>query len=232
MEEIRVKSEEEFKRLCKRIDEEASAGADHLHLLNGLDEARKEYYLEMNESNTFWYLTFIAHQDTVLSHLCRLYDQYGGALSLGRFLLTVKANQNLFTEQAFKERLKGNPHVDTLAEGRGIDNAALDTEIASVTVSDGLVSKLMQVRNTRISHTGADEVRKDTPQVWLPVTDIEALLTRARTITARYSLAYGASMQIGIAGADDYKHTLGWVRKAITAHRVRIEEEIQRAAAV
>jgi hypothetical protein len=225
MHEIRTSSEEEFERLRERIALEASNAADHLYLLRGLDESRVEYDREMNESNTFWYLTFIAHRNSVLSHLCRLYDKDSAALSLGRFLLTVKANSPLFSETAFRERLKHNPHVDTLADARTIDESELAKELASVSDKDPLVSRLLDLRNTVISHTAADEVRKGADQVWLPIQDIETLLGRARAITSKYSLLYRASMYGGIAGADDYKATLRCVRKALKSHPAEAERK-------
>jgi hypothetical protein len=157
---IRVKSEEEFERVRDRIDLEVNHAKDHWDLLKGLEASREDYYIEMNESNTFWHLTLIAHRDAVLSHMCRLYDKYAGALSLGRFLLTVKANRDLFSDTAFRERLKDNPHVDTLVSDRVIDDSELDTEFASVSGSDPLVSRLWDLRDTVISHTDAEKLER------------------------------------------------------------------------
>jgi len=92
-------NEAEFERIRDRIDLEASHAADHLLLLQGLVAARDEYHLEMNESNTFWHLTFKAHLDAVVSHLCRLYDKTKGTLSLDKFLRTVKAHPELLQRQ-------------------------------------------------------------------------------------------------------------------------------------
>jgi len=139
---IRVNNEEEFERLRDRIDLEASNASDHFDLLKGLEASRQDYYLEVNESNTFWHLTFIAHRDAVLSHLCRLYDRDGGAQSLRRFLLTVRANPDFFSEAAFRERLKDNVHVDTLANARRFDERELDRELASVSGTESSVSRL------------------------------------------------------------------------------------------
>jgi hypothetical protein len=227
MKPIRVTSEKEFERLRDRIDLETSDAADHFYLLKGLDESSEDYCLEMNESSTFWHLTFIAHRDAVLSRLCLLYDQYDGALSLGRFLLTVKANRALFSDAACRERLIGNPHVDALVHDRAIDDSELDREVASVSDADPLVAKLSRLRNKVISHTDADTVRRGTPRFWLPVQDIETLLSRARSITSKYSLLYRASTYGRMVGTDDYKATLRWLRKALSSHRAQIDKEVE-----
>jgi hypothetical protein len=229
---IRVKSEEQFERLRDSIDLEVSHAADHFYLLKGLEASRKDYALEMNESNTFWHLTLLAHRDAVLSHLCRLYDKHEAALSLGKFLVTVKNNRDLFSDAAFRKRLKDNPHVDRLVTGRAIDDTALEKEFDSVSGGNPLVRKLWKLRDTVISHTSADNVAKGkhgAARASLPVQDIEVLLRRAGTITSKYSLFWGASRYGGIAGADDYTSTLQWVRKALAAHRAGVDEQIRQA---
>jgi hypothetical protein len=223
-----IPNETSFERQRDRIDLEASHAADHLYLLKGLMESRKDYYLEMNESNTFWHLTFKAHLDAVLSHLCRLYDRTRRTLSLGKFLRTVKANPALFSDAAFRERLKDNPHVDTLY--RALDSSELDEELASVSDSDPLVKKLLDIRKQSISHIDAERVINNEPVTGLTAHDIETLLSRARAITSKYSLFYRASAYGGIVGADDYKSTLQWLRKALSAHQTEVAEEMQRAA--
>ena len=157
--------------------------ADHFDLLNGLWVSRGEYSCEMNVSNTFWHLTFIAHRDAALSHLCRLYDKDTAALSLVRFLKTVKENRDLFSDVAFRERLKGNEHVDALIQDRAIDDSEIEAELASVDHSDPLLSRLMDLRNHVISHTAADRVRRSMPNPGLPAQEVGMLLNRARSIT-------------------------------------------------
>jgi hypothetical protein len=146
---------------------------------------------------------------------------------LGRFLQTVKANRELFSDAAFRERLKDNAYVDSLAEARSFDDSELDRDLASVSGSDLLVKKLWALRDTVISHTDADKVVKDATQTWLPEQELETLLSRAEAITTRYSLLYRASQYGGIACANDYKSTLEWLRKALSAHDAQIDKEIR-----
>jgi ribonuclease D len=228
---IRVGNEEEFERLRDRIDREVSHARHHWTLLSQLEEISAEYWREMNESNTFWHLTFIAHRDAVLAHLGRIYDEYTGSLNLARFLETVRVNRTFFSDDAFKERLKGNPHIESLVKNRPIDDAALDAELKTVSESD-LVKELHSLRNKAIAHTDADVVRRDAPEAhkrWLPPDEIEKLLSTASDITTKYSLYFGGACYGGIAGADDFKATLRWVQKALAAHDAEIEAQHQRA---
>jgi hypothetical protein len=99
-----------------------------------------------------------------------------------------------------------------------------------VSGSDPLVSKLTVLRNETISHTAADRVRTDAPETWLQDDEVEILLDRASAITSKYSLLYHARQYGGFAGADDYKSTLRWVRKALSAHRAEVERQMAQAA--
>lgn len=223
-------SEVEFERLRDRIDLEVSHTRHHWNLLKGLEEASSEYAVEMNESNTFWHLTFIAHRDVVVSHLGRLYDKRKRTLSLSSFLETVRANRAVFSDEAFRKRLKHNPHVETLVNDRAISDSDLDAELASVSESEPLVPKLWSIRDSIIAHTDAENIRLDAPEAhrrWLPADDIDTLLNRASTITGKYSLYFGASHYGGIVGADDYKSLLRWLRKAVSARKARAEKEIE-----
>ncbi|HEV2381710.1 MAG TPA: hypothetical protein VG206_18200 [Terriglobia bacterium] len=177
-----------------------------------------------------WHLTFVAHMEAVLSRLCRLYDKHPGALSLGRFLLTVKDNRAFFSDAAFRQRLKQNRHVASLAKNRAIDDAELSRELSSVSRFDPLVLRLWDIRDKAISHTDAELIRKDeagASRLYLPAEDIETLLNRASDITSKYSLLYRASLHGGIFGADDYKSTLKWLRQALSSHRAEVEKEIE-----
>ena len=233
MKPIRLTTEEEFERLRDRIDLEASDAEDHWQLLNGLRGSFSDYYVEMNQSWTFWEMTFKAHYGTVLLHLCRLYDQDTAALSLGRFLLTVKEHTDYYSDAAFKRRLQDNPHVDGLAAGRIIDRSILDEEIASVSGADPLVARLHKLRNTALSHRSAEVVRTSgsRPLRPLPDADIEALLARARALTAKYSLLYKASRYAGVAGADDYRTLLRLLREARSSRQKKIDKQIKMATA-
>jgi uncharacterized protein (DUF427 family) len=151
---------------------------------------------------------------------------------LSRFLETVRANRALFSDDAFKKRLKDNTHVDSLVKDRPVDDDTLDADLQTVLKSDPLVKSLHDLRNKAIAHTDADVVKTDTEAAnkgWLPPDDIEKPLRKASDITAKYSLYYGASCYSGVAAADDFKNTLGWLRKALVAHDTEIEEQIRRA---
>ncbi|HEY3827185.1 MAG TPA: hypothetical protein VGL82_21670 [Bryobacteraceae bacterium] len=223
-------TEEEFERIRDRIDLEVSHAADHLHLLQGLLATHPNYFLEMNESWTFWSLTFKAHYTVVLSQLCKLYDKTKGNLSLKRFLQAVNDHQDFFSDAGFRKRLAGNPHINTLAANRSIEAVELAAELASVSESDALVFRLLELRNKTGSHLDTGRIMQGIETTGLTVAELELLLRRARAITGKYSLLFRASVYGGMVGSDDYLSTLKWVRKALSAHQKSIDDEMELAS--
>jgi hypothetical protein len=225
MKAIQVKSEEEFERLLEDRSIEASNAAYQWHLLKGLYAAINEHVRELNRTPAFWDVTFGALREGVLTSLGRLYDKTSAALSLQKFLLTVRSCSGYFSEHAFRRRLQHNSHVDSLAaETRTLDVVALQAEILSVSEKDPLVERLHGIRNKRIAHRDSEMVLFDTLSslVGLTSTDIDALLDRANQITTKYSMLYRAScMSTRLHGADDYKDLLHLVKQSV-------EEEIRR----
>lgn len=230
MKPIPVESEAEFERLLDHIAFETFRAHDHWSVLSGLDAAMAEYETEMIQSQGFWAYTMNAHRDTVLFHLTRLYDQRAGALSLGSFLMTVKAQSSYFTQECFRRRLAGNPYVEGLVTSvRSIDETQLQQEVDEVSKSDPLVSPLVALRNRYISHRDAHLVRLAALSSLdgLTVESVDALLNRAINIVNKYSRLYRASSYGSkTVGADDYKNLFRLLKmgftKLMAGHRSEI----------
>src|SRR6267378_3311237 len=114
---IDVSDSAEFKRLLEALVDELIDARDHFRLHQDLDAAIPEYGVEFNQSPVFWNMTRSAHMDATLIRLFKAYDLYEGkpSLNLRNFLETIKAHLHLFDEPNFRERLKENAFVDSLA---------------------------------------------------------------------------------------------------------------------
>jgi hypothetical protein len=231
MKPIRVASEKEFERLLDHMAEEAHRASDHWHLLKGLVAVRKKYEVEMYESRAFWGFTLNAHHDATLFRLARLYDQHDCSLSLKRFLLTVKASVEYFSDGARRARLKENPFVEGLLS-RKLNLSTLGGDIRRVSQErDQLVHRLCKLRNEALSHVEPNPVRLATvsTQPRLQQKEIQTLLNRACKILNSYSLTYRASMlSAKVVGEDDYKHLLDLVRRGRDSVIAAQEEEVRR----
>jgi hypothetical protein len=215
MKPVRVASEKEFERLLDHMTREADRVSDHWHLLKGLEVANKRYAFEMNESQASWSFTLLAHRDTAVFRLARLYDQHDCSLSLKRFLLTIKAGKETFSQEAFRKRLKDNPYVEGLF--RSLNPATLRADIRRVSEEhDPLVARLCKLRNQSLAHVDPNPIRLGTTSSlpWLKLQEMGTLIKRARRILTRYSLTYRASLTSSkVMGADDYNHLLDLVRR-------------------
>jgi len=215
MKAVRVLSEKEFERLLDHLAQETHQASDHWHQFKGLQAARKKYAREMHESLAFWNFTILANYDTVLFRLARLYDQHDCGLGLKRFLLTVKASAEFFSQDARRLRLRKNPFIEGLL-ARKLNPATLGGDLRRVSEDDALVFQLCKLRNQALSHVEPNPVRLGTTPTlpWLESPQIETLLRRARQIINRYSSIYRASsFSMKVLGADDYMTVLSLVRK-------------------
>ena len=203
----------------------------HFSLHQNLARATEEYATEFAQSPTFWGLTFVAHIDAVVLRLCRAYDTHERfALNLRNLLDTIEANLSIFDEPNFRQRLKGNAFVDSLAaELKPPDQAQLQEDIERVSDSDPLVHKLVMWRHNYIAHRSSHfalNPKKFDAQYPLSFAEIDALLNRALEIGNRYSLLFDASVHATLmVGRDDYRSILKAVREHVEASAHRLEED-------
>src|SRR5690349_13325044 len=117
--EINIKNADEFRRLLTALLDELVDAQFCFSLHQNLAKATHEYATEFSQSNTFWQHTFAALMDAVMLRLCKAYDQFErfkpAPLNLRNFLHTIEANLNIFDEPNFRQQLKGNAFVDSLA---------------------------------------------------------------------------------------------------------------------
>jgi RHS repeat-associated protein len=190
---IDIRDPAEFKRLLEALAGELIDARDHFRLHQSLAAAIPDYQVEFNQSAGFWTLTLNAHMDAVLLRLCKVYDLSKDKpnLNLRNFLDTIEANLHLFDEPNFRERLKENPFVDSLAQDpRTPDVIQLREDRRSVTAADPVVKKLMNWRHHYVAHrsrTAALDLQLFTTQNPLSFPEIEALITNGLAIVNCYS---------------------------------------------
>lgn len=231
---IEIENPEQFGSLLNALVGECVGGEIYFKLYKNLLNAIPEYKEVFNESNTFWSLTVRALLDATLSCLCRVYDQHSQSLSIKNLLDTIEANLEIFDTANFKERLRGNPFVDSLAQtARKPDTGKLDRDKTLIGNKDHLVNKLVIWRNNIISHRSASnvvnekDITKDYP---LTTDDVSKLVTRATDISNSYSGLFQASTtSTQIVGHDDYLHVLKSIKGMICKQKEEIASEIARS---
>ena len=226
---LKIRSVEEFERLLNSLSNEAVTANIHFRLYKALIAAQSEFGVAFSQSWTFWSLTIQAHVDTALLHLCRVYDQHDDALSLRNLLDTIEANFHLFDEQNFRERLKDNPFVASLAEGVKRPPAdEIKSDRSSVMHSNSLVQSLVVQRGHHIAHRNAQLIANQkglAERFELTEKGVEELLVNAMRVLNRYNTLFRASSySTQMIGHDDYRYVL----KTIAEHVERQRAEMQR----
>jgi hypothetical protein len=215
--EINIQSAEHFNKLLDALAGDIIDGELYFKLYKDLNEQIPQYTREFNESRTFWSLTRKALIDATLLRLCRVYDTTTESLSLCNLLDTIKVNLNIFDVEHFRDRLKDNPFVESLASTAVKPNIKeLEQNIYTVSVQDPLVKSLVIWRHNIIAHTTAANVVNDikvTDKYNITYNEISVLLNRATTILNKYSYLFRASTYSTQAiGHDDYLQVLNAIK--------------------
>lgn len=230
---IKITNSEEFSRLLEALTNETVTACIHFRLYSDLEAARPAYSVEFNESWTFWWLTFQSHLDTTLFRLCKIYEPHPKSLNLLNLLETIKANASIFDEDNFRERLKGNPFVDSLASSsEKPDLVQLQEDIKFVSQNTNpLVKALVFWRNNSFAHRSAKHVMTNkslADHYTFDMESVDELLKEAMRILNRYSILFQASSySTQIIGHDDYRHVLKSIRNTLLRHEEEIARELE-----
>lgn len=189
------------------------------------------------EAETFWWLTQIAHLQSALHALARAYDQENSSLSLRAWLETIREHAHFFSEENFRERLKDNPFVASLATTARIPDAdQLDRDIAYCSMSNQFVQSLVRVRNNALAHRGfklAARGRSVFEDVDLSHDALDELIKTGFEIYNHYNQLFRAtSLSRQMLGHDDLQHVLDTLRADLARREQEIDEEIRRDGAL
>lgn len=231
--QLNIESSEEFDKLLNSLADELVHANIFFRLHLDLKSATTEYNREFNQSVTFWSLTFQALLDTALFRLCRIYDTYQTSNSLPNLLDTIKGNLHIFDEANFRERLKDNIFVDSLAQSvRRPDPKQLEMDIEYASNKNSLVKNLLIWRNNVFAHRSAGNIvkgKKLTVDYPLSIDNISELLEKGMSILNHYSSLFRAlSHSTQIVGHDDYQYVLSCIRSGLIRHEEEIQAELRR----
>jgi hypothetical protein len=219
----------EFKPLLEALVDELMEAREHFHLHQQLTAAIADNSDAFNFSVSFWHLTFRAHIDAALMRLCKAYDLYeSNTLNLRNFLETVQAYPGIFDEPNFRERLKDNPYVDSLARDLEEPTGRLQEDLDFVTRGQ-TVKKLTIWRNNYIAHknrNAAVALANFSVQHPLTFAEIDNLIDKGLEIVNHYSRLYQASHYIA-SQSDDYQYVLKAIRGDLERREADIQNQIE-----
>ena len=197
---------DQFEKLTKSIATDMQTLAFHWRLYGDLRSSVGEFETELNESCTFWNLTFDAHRDATLFRLCRIYDQHSNALNLRNWLIAMRDNQDHFD---------ASKPMPTTTE--------LQYDIPLVSDCDPEVKMIVRLRNNLIAHRAAKSITcaaTAASNCSPKHDDIDLLINRAREVVNKYTTYLNReSFSTTIVGHDDYRNVLESVRARIAQLR-------------
>lgn len=215
---IRIKSGKELDKLLDALAKDIVDANIYYRLFSGLKSSISEYSKEINESNTFWWLAFQAIKEAYLFRLCRIFDQNINTLNLVNLLDTIKSNLDFFHEPHFRERLKNNAFVDSLAEGVRIPSVKeVQTDIEFASNNNPIVKKLMVWRGNIFAHSSSKFALGKTGVLdEIPKEEIELLLDKCLSIFNKYLQLYNATTwSCQVIGHDDYQAMFKLLRSGL-----------------
>jgi len=197
-------------------------------LINELKENEKVY----NESRTFWYLTIESLKDSRMIRLCRIFDTEKSSISLPNFLDTLKEHSHFYLIENFKERMKGNPFVDSLSKkDRTLDLEELDLKIEKIK-KDKTVKKITIYRNNLIAHKSLRsgikdfKILKENP---IEIEEIDNILIFCReTINQYMNLFKSTTWSPTIVGSDDFKSLIKFTSIGLQKYKNDLQKEIDK----
>jgi hypothetical protein len=177
---------------------------------NDLIEALNAAPVVRRESNGFWHMTISAHIRVSQALLTRAYDQEDQSLHLRSWLIAIRDNLEMFSAASFKERMKHNPHVESLAEHYRVpDLAELEQDIAACSDKDPFVHVLIRHRNSLGAHRSSKltaKGKKINDKYPLTYDIFDKLLKRSLDILNRYSTLFVAtSYSTKMVGHNDFQ---------------------------
>lgn len=227
---IKFESEEQFQSLLDNLARELVDASIHWKLRQDLTAQIKSFTTEFNQSTAFWSLTFQAHLDAAIFRLIRIYDGHSKALSLRNLLDTIASNLTVFDDERFRERLKENPFVESLAaDARRPDEDQLRADMAYAGVENETVRKLTIWRNTLFAHKSAKNVVESfdiSAEYPLTEEEVSSLLSDGIVILNRYSSMFGATTHsTQMVGHDDFMYVLECLQKDLQTRRRAFEDQ-------
>ena len=223
---IEVTNSSEFKRLIQALSLDITSAAIHYRKFKRLLTTLNENPDVEANARTFWSLTLEGALTMCLQALCRAFDQEKTGLHLVNWLRTIEANSHLFSETNFRERLKENSFVESLAaETKQPDPNVLKSDIEACSAKDPLVRTLVIHRGNRIAHRNAknivEEFDIDTDHP-LGYSEIETLIDRAVSVLNRYSAMFDANTySTSMIGEDDYEYVIESIKGQIQLAKAR-----------
>ena len=221
-------AEEYFQKYYDKLIWETILARARLKLNEHLDNYRSSYLRELNQAPHFFKLTMLAHYDNALLTLSRILDRHEDSLSIWKFINFIEQNRRIFSNQAFRQRMKGNPNYESLIKSHTpITPKEVDEDKQKLGSLEDITNRIKDLRDKVLAHidrkfllTGKITTKKYTFQRKELYEVIDTLVQ----ILNRYSHAYNSSMFLDkFLGEDDVQGVMDSIRFHIQERKKQLE---------
>lgn len=228
---ISITNEDQLDKLLRAISWELVQADVFLKLRDDLQKSIPEYVSEMNNSNTFWHLTFDGLLDACMIRLCRAFDSDKKASSLPNLLLTIRNNRHFFAESLFRLRMEGRDIEEAVLSKDNVPSIeAIDYDLERTSRRNSKVRDLIEWRGNVYAHRNWERVVRAEDFENRPVLsleDISELLKMGLDIVNNYSRLFKIhSYSSQIVGHDDFRFVLRSIRGEVRRMRERFDHDM------
>jgi hypothetical protein len=228
-----MKAESKYEKYYNLLIGEIINARMHFGLYKRLQEARKDYFDELNQAPGFFSFTIKAHLDAGLMHVSRLLKKQTGSITVWKFLDFIENNLDLFSTKAFSQRMaKDSFYENQVKSHRPVSLEDVENHRNQLLNFRQVIENIITWRDKKGAHIDEKfglrqvDVFRDFP---IKLAELEELTRAIANILNTYSSAYNSSSySIDMVGADDVEVVLDAIRVQLEQYEKQFEEEKRR----
>lgn len=222
--------EEYFRKYYDRLIVEALHARAHLNLWERLEKYKATSYIdELNQARYFFTFTIKAHLDDVLLTLSRILDRHEDSLSIWKFLDFAQQNCQIFSTEAFRQRMMQEPNYDEfwVKSHTPITLQEIEEDKQKLEKLEQTVNNLTTWRNKVIAHIDRQFLlsgRIVSEEYPMQLQQLQEVVETLFQILNRYSGAYNSSSYArSYPGEDDVQFVMDCIRFYIQEWKKQLE---------
>lgn len=224
-----TKEEQPFLKYYEKLIWQTLYARAHLKLQERLESYKSDYLKELNQAPHFFTFTIRAHLDDALLTLSRILDKHDRSLSIWKFLSFVEQNSEIFSNEAFAQRMSGKSdyYEYQVKSHTPITLQGIEEDRQKLRSLEGTISNIKGWRDKVFAHVDREfhlKGRHASEEYPLQRQQLEEVITAlARTIN-RYSASYQSSTFLEkFPDEDDVQHIMNSIRFHIQERNKQLE---------
>jgi len=224
-----AQAEEYFQKYYDRLIQETLHARAHLNLWERLEKYKSSHLKELNQAPHFFNFTIKAHLDDALLSLSRILDRHEDSLSIWKFLNFVEQNCDMFSTEAFRQRMMRKPNYNEhwTKSHEPITIKEINEDRQKLEKLEQTVNNLTTWRDKVIAHTDRQFLltgkiaSKEYPLQRQQLQEVIDILFK---ILNRYSTAFESSSYLEkFVGEDDIRYVMDSISSHIQERKRQLE---------